>query len=154
MISRKLQTFFGLSLPERRLALAAIALTACVRLGLWLVPFRRIQYWCEHRGQAKKSGCDIGVREIVWAVRLGSRYVPRATCLTQALTAQILLARHGHAGEVHIGVALDGERGFRAHAWVEHGGEVLIGGAEKLDGYAPMLVLEGGARPGAGGSRS
>jgi hypothetical protein len=79
----------------------------------------------------------------VWAVRLASRYVPRATCLVQALATQSLLGRNGHAGEVHIGVALDPKLGFRAHAWVESRGEVLIGGSEELDGYSPLLVLDG-----------
>ena len=86
-------------------------------------------------------------------MRLASRYVPRATCLVQALATQILLGRHGHAGQVHIGVALDEKLGFRAHAWVESQGEVLIGGSEELDGYAPMLVLDGSTRQGASGLR-
>ena len=53
--------------------------------------------------------------------------MPRATCLVQALSTQILLGRHGHAGKVHIGVALDPELGFRAHAWVESQGKILVG---------------------------
>jgi hypothetical protein len=54
---------------------------------------------------------------------------------------------------VHIGVALNGESGFRAHAWVENQGEVLIGGSKELDGYAPMLVLEGSVCQSAGSLR-
>jgi hypothetical protein len=74
---------------------------------------------------------------------VASRYVPCATCLVQAFTAQILLGRNGHAGEVHIGVALDDKQGFRAHAWVESEGKVLVGGAAGgLDDYARMLVLD------------
>jgi hypothetical protein len=155
MIARKLQTYCGLSRPERRRVMKSLVLVALVRLGLWLMPFRTIQRVCAYLGRPSRSrrGSAAGTREIVWAVRLASRYVPRATCLVQALAAQILLGRHGQAGQVHIGVALDAERGFRAHAWVESEGEVLIGGSEELDGYAPLLVLDGSTRQGAGSLR-
>jgi len=32
---------------------------------------------------------------LIWTVRAAARFVPRATCLTQVLAAQILLARRG-----------------------------------------------------------
>ena len=35
---------------------------------------------------------------IAGAARVGSRYVPRATCLVQALAVQRLLEREGHPG--------------------------------------------------------
>jgi len=153
MIIGKLRTYCRLSRRERRLAMKSMLLVALVRLGLWLIPFRTIQRVCAYFGRPGGSGSAAGTREIVWAVRLASRYVPRSTCLVQALAAQILLGRHGHAGQVHIGVALDEKLGFRAHAWVESEGEVLIGGSEELDGYAPMLVLDGSTRQSAGSLR-
>ena len=133
----------------------SIVLVAWVRLGLWLLPFREIQRVCEYLGRTRQSrrGSAAGTREIVWAVRLASRYVPRATCLVQALATQILLARHGHAGQVHIGVALGAKQGFRAHAWVESQGKVLVGGSDELDDYAPLLVLDGSTRQSAGSLR-
>jgi hypothetical protein len=144
MTIRKLHTCFRLSRLERRLAIKSIALAGFVRLGLWLLPFRVMQRVCRSFGRAGRGHRgEAGTREIVWAVRLASRYVPRATCLVQALTTQILLDRHGHAGKVHIGVALDAKLGFRAHAWVESQGKVLLGGSEELDHYASILVLNG-----------
>ena len=153
VIIRKLRSCIRLSRRERGLALKGIALVALVRLGLWLMPFRTMQRVCAYFGRPDRGGRAAGTREIVWAVRLASRYVPRATCLVLAFATQILLGRHGHAAEVHIGVALDEQRGFRAHAWVESRGEVLIGGSEELDGYSPMLVLEGSTGPSAGSLR-
>ena len=154
MIIRKLRVYCRLSRQERRLAMKSIVLVALVRLGLWVMPFQTLQRASEYLGRTRRRrGNAAGTREIVWSVRLASRYVPRATCLVQALAAQILLGRNGHAGQVHIGVAVDPERGFRAHAWVENEGEILIGGSEELDGYAPMLVLDGSTRQGAGGLR-
>jgi len=142
MIARKFHTFFGLSRLERRLALKTIALVACVRLGLWLLPFRAIQRLSGKLGRIKRDRCgQATTSEIVSAIRLASRYVPRATCLVQAFAAQILLGWHGHAGKVHIGVARDGKLGFRAHAWVESQGRVIIGESDELASYSPMLVL-------------
>lgn len=144
MFTRKLRTFLGLSRQERRLAIATMALVAAVRMGVWLLPFRTLQRICGDWAKPAKprQGPSAGTREIARAVRLASRYVPRATCLVQALATQILLGRHGHTGEVHIGVALDPKLGFRAHAWVKSQGEVLVGGSEELDSYASMLVLD------------
>jgi hypothetical protein len=143
MIGRKLHTFVSLTPLERRLSLRTIALVAAVRMGLWVLPFRTIQRVSEKLGRVRPDrGGAIGPPEIGRAVRLASRYVPRASCLVQALSTQILLGRHGHVGKVHIGVALDPELGFRAHAWVESQGKILVGGSEELGAYSPMLVLD------------
>ena len=143
MVVRKLRTFYGLSRLERRLTLSTIALTASVRLGLWLVPFRTMRSICEKFAQGGKRPAGTAPEaDIVRAVRLSSRYVPRASCLVQALTTQILMGRNGHPVQVHIGVALNRESGFRAHAWVESQGRVLVGQVEELASYAPMLVLD------------
>ena len=124
--------------------MTSMALVASVRLGLWLLPFQAMQRVCAYFAKAgkRRHGDQAGIQEIARAVRLASRYVPRATCLVQALATQVLLGRHGHAGQVHIGVALDAKLGFRAHAWVKSQGRVLVGGSEELDSYAPMLVLD------------
>jgi hypothetical protein len=144
MIARKLSTWFHLSRRERRLAINTIALMAFVRLGLWLAPFQKMQLVCGKLGHAGRGSrtSPLEKDEIVWTVRLASRYVPRATCLVQALATQVLLERNGHAGEVHIGVSLDAKLGFSAHAWVESQGKVLIGGAHELDRFRPMLVVD------------
>ena len=80
---------------------------------------------------------------VVWAVVVASRYVPMSTCLTQALAAQVLLARRGYSAHLHIGVAKEGaEAKLKAHAWVESDGKVLIGGSEP-GRYTHLLALEG-----------
>lgn len=155
MIARKFRTYCRLSGPERRLAIESIVLVAWVRVGLWLMPLRTVERVCAYFGRRSRSGREraAGTREIAAAARLAGRYVPGATCLVVALAAQILLGRHGHAGQVHIGVALDEKRELRAHAWVESQGEVLIGGAEERAGYTPMLVLDGSSGRNGGGVR-
>ena len=70
----------------------------------------------------------------MWAVQVASCYVPRATCLTQALAAQALLGFGGIPAAVRIGVAKETED-FEAHAWLESGGKILMGGAEAAQRY-------------------
>jgi hypothetical protein len=146
IITRKIRTCLRLSWRERRQATGTIILVALVRLGLSLLPFRTMQRVCEYCGRTRRRTDPAGTPEIVRAIRLASRYVPRATCLTQALATQILLGRNGHSGQLHIGVAVDAKQGFRAHAWVESQGKILVGGSEELDQYAPMLMLDNKAR--------
>jgi hypothetical protein len=72
------------------------------------------------------------------AVRLASRLVPRATCLTQALALNHLLARHGHASTVQIGVRKHDGR-FAAHAWVECSGGTLLSSAIDVTAYSRFM---------------
>lgn len=84
------------------------------------------------------------VEDITWAVRRVSRSVPGATCLTQALAAQLLLSRRGHASRLRIGVTRPADERLRAHAWLERDGVILIGGA----GVAAYTPLSTAARAG------
>jgi hypothetical protein len=153
-LNRKWQTMRGLLPSERRLAFRALGTVAVIRLALWVLPFRRIRQTLEARSP-RENGPDTlqpTAAQIAWAVKLASRYVPRATCLTQALAAEILLQRAGIESAVHIGVSLDDGTGesrksFGAHAWVEQQGSVLLGGAEVSARYTRILTLKNVIRP-------
>jgi len=84
----------------------------------------------------------ISADRVTWAVEVASCYVPKVrTCLTEALTAQLLLTRRGYPALLHIGVTR-GERGmFQAHAWVESEGKILTGGPGH-ERFAPLAVFE------------
>jgi hypothetical protein len=71
-------------------------------------------------------------------VRL-ARLVPRASCLTQALALQYLLARSGHASDLHVGVRTDPAGRFEAHAWLTCNEQVVIGAAgNRLTDYTHL----------------
>jgi hypothetical protein len=91
----------------------------------------------------KKQEAPYSVEQFVWAVRAVSRSVPGATCLTQALAAQVLLTRAGHPSRVEIGVAKSEKNQFQAHAWLVLGDQVLIGGAG-VERYTPLVAWEEG----------
>lgn len=89
---------------------------------------------------------DSSTYDVVWAVESVSRLMPWAsTCLTQALTAQVLLLRRGRPALVHIGTLKSEDGNFEAHAWVESQGEVLLGGGN-LEQFTPLVILDGGSR--------
>jgi hypothetical protein len=75
------------------------------------------------------------LRRIAWGVSKASRYVPRATCLTQALAGQYMLARRGIASRIRFGVDATGAE-FRAHAWLISGDRIVLGGsAQSMRGF-------------------
>ena len=137
---RLLRTFLSLSSTKRRLLLAAGVVVAGVRMLLWLLSFGRLLWFVERT--ALRSARAVPTRfpeteNIVWAVTTATRYVPRATCLTQALAAQWLLARFGYPTLLRIGVAKGEEKVLKAHAWLESEGRVVVGG-EGLEEYAVL----------------
>ena len=161
MRSSPVHKFLNLSAVDRRLLVTAVLLLGAIRLGLWLLPFqtmmRLLTKMTRHATNASVLGASVAIDAIdatdarrgmhpdrvVWAVVVASRYVPMSTCLTQALTTQVLLARRGFPAHLHIGVAKKGaEARFGARAWVESQGKVLIGGSEP-GRYTHLLALEG-----------
>jgi len=72
-------------------------------------------------------------------VELTSRYhVPRPTCLEKALVLYSLLRSRGIAAELTIGTAKK-SGAFKAHAWVELHGQVIMGSS--AEPYAPLLTV-------------
>ena len=142
----RLRKFRGLPRGEQRLVLAAAALLAAARLGLWLLPFRTLHRVARAPGSrplgAAPGQVAVPVERIVWAVGAASRVVPRSTCLVRALAARRLLGRHGHRSELRLGVARSRDGAFEAHAWLEQNDHVLIGGPVDQR-FARLPSLEG-----------
>ena len=140
MALRKWRNFFALSPEERSLFLRAYALTWAVRLQLWLLPFeytRRIATACAKRAHQQSLSDDVG--GICGAVVRAARYVPAATCLTQALAAWILLSRRGIPSSIRFGVVPNGRGQIAAHAWVE--------AAPARPGEPPRVLIGGETSP-------
>ena len=134
------------SAAEWRLAWRALRAVVIVRLALQWMPYasirarsarrREARKRTEFRGDARHRDLARDPAALAWAVRAAARYVPRATCLTQALTLEALLADVGLTADVRIGVARASDGSFEAHAWVVGDHEVLIGGRRDLARFA------------------
>lgn len=128
--------------PEERLALGhALVLVVEARLALWRRPFREAM--AERPEKVSPILARVRPRRLAWAVEAVSRRIPQASCLTRALALRRLLARAGHASKLVVGVAGGAGREFESHAWLDCGGETLIGAAEGR--YVAILTLPGAA---------
>jgi hypothetical protein len=81
------------------------------------------------------------VQQIAWAICAGSRYVPAATCLTQALAGLRMLRQAGYDATLQIGVARAGIESIDAHAWVECEGQAVIGADDQLNSYTRLAPV-------------
>lgn len=78
-------------------------------------------------------------RQLARRIERLARFVPRASCLTQALALQYLLARAGHRSELQVGVRRDEDGRFLAHAWVSCNDRVVLGAATtRLSDFTPL----------------
>jgi hypothetical protein len=141
-----LRKFLALPAADRWLLVKAALLLEAIKLGMVLLPFRTLRRLAGRAAGAPARRPRRGyasAERVTWAVEAASRHTPGVkSCLNQALAAQVLLARRGHPALVRIGVAR-GEGGrFQAHAWVESGGEVVVGGSGH-ERFTPLTVLEG-----------
>jgi hypothetical protein len=72
------------------------------------------------------------------AVTVAARNVPwNAVCLPQAMAAKAMLARRGQGSALHLGASRDDGGGLTAHAWLEVGGEIVVGETGVAD-MAPL----------------
>ena len=120
----------------------AFSLVLAVRVGLWLLPVRTIgRLLSRLTGNQRGLGDPLVPDRVARAVQRVSRVVPGATCLTQALAAQVLLERRGLPTRLRIGIR-DRSQAMQAHAWLESGGMTVIGGAPSGE-WTPLLTIEG-----------
>lgn len=122
---------------EWRILLRAGLVVGVARAALWVLAADTAR-----RVVARAAiGTSGSVAQLTWAVRAVSRYLPGATCLTQALAAQAILSESGFPSQVEIGVAKDGFHRLQAHAWVVCEGQVVLG-EQELAHYNPLVVWE------------
>jgi len=128
---------------ERSLLVRAAFVLAVIRLALAILPFSTLSR-CLGATRTQWGGRRPrhAAPRVAWAVEVNSRWIPRTTgCLPRALAAWTLLQYEGHEAQVRIGFVRPAEGGFKAHAWVEHAGKVVIGDCPTLGGFATFPPL-------------
>jgi hypothetical protein len=136
--ARHFDRLISLSPLEQRLFLKTLLLIAAVRLALWVVPYRILRRNLPRMSQPSTETVTPETAALLAQtarhVTICARFVPEATCLTQAITAQILLSHQRLTSTIRIGVARGGEmESLRAHAWLECHGLVVVGGESMTD---------------------
>ena len=140
----RLRRFLHLPITEKFLFLQAFLILSLVRFGLWLLPPSAVRRIASKRMQKNQRARSVSAQ--VWAVRAASRYVPAATCLTQALALHWMLARSGYASQLHLGGRKGPKGKFEAHAWVEYENRIVIGGAVANE-YVPLAAWDSQPAP-------
>jgi hypothetical protein len=127
----RLSKFLRLSSVEKTVLVRVWILLGIIRLALSLLSFTTLRKVLKVISpMIARSGGALSEDLLVWAVGIVSRYVPKATCLTQALTVQLFLKQSGRQACLHIGVTGSDNGRLKAHAWVESQGRVIIGGSD------------------------
>lgn len=132
MFLKRLRSFARLPRGERWLALRAMGWLAVARVGLHVLPFRRLHGFIAPPSLPCVPPRVEWPRAVRRALSRASRTLPGSSCLAQSLVAERLLVQGGHPAQLSIGVSRDaGPSGARvdldAHAWVESGGLLVTG---------------------------
>lgn len=135
-----IRAFLRLTRHDQALVFRATFLVSLVRISLCLLPYRRVRRTLANPSVA--SGARVHYSRIAWGVSAVSRYIPGASCLTQALAAEYLLRSYGYDPELHIGVAKNESRHLEAHAWIDVEGRTILGSAG-ADRYTPLRARGG-----------
>jgi hypothetical protein len=139
---RVLLKFLKLPLTEKVLYAEALPVVFFTGIVLRVVPFRFLRKLLVKRlsTDAMPGSADLAeIQKIVRSVDFFSRFHPFATCLTRSLSALLLIKFNGEHAILKIGVAKDEDTTFKAHAWLESNGRIVIG---KIPSASQYTVLD------------
>jgi len=113
-----------------RLRLQALGWAWLLRIALWVLPFRWTLALVRRaaRRRSRRRPVPTSATSVRATVQSMDRFVPRFTCLVQALTAGVLICRSGGEAEIVLGVPEARGGAFEAHAWLKYDGDVVVGG--------------------------
>lgn len=130
---RIISSFIKLPTMDKLVAIESLFWVILIRFMVWVFPFKFVQKRVQKIANHPSSGSvpSVSMPRLKAMIVIVSRYVPRATCLVQALAGHILFSRHGYTTSIKIGV-LNENGEFEAHAWLEHDDLVVLGESEKV----------------------
>ena len=136
-----LRSVLALSTRERLLVAEAAVLLVGVGAAVRVVAYTRVRALLGSM-PAPLLGGETTPEEVGWAVGAGGGAVPGdSSCLVRALVAEALLRRRGHGAALRFGVD-DAGADVEAHAWLESGGEIIVGG-ENREAYTRLEAPSG-----------
>jgi hypothetical protein len=140
--------YLQLPVEQKVLLLKSVVAVCAARIGLKSIRFQTllkilgiIQHYSKQRGSSDSAA--LKVESIAWSIAAASRFIPHASCLTQALAAHAMLLREGIPSGLNFGVAKTEAGAFEAHAWLESQGRIVTGNSHDLERYALLLPGQG-----------
>ncbi len=121
----------------------ATVMLILARLAVRIVPAARLFAWTSRPPRRIKRFAADEIGWVSWSIdTIGGKPWMKALCLPRALAAQAMLRRRGIASLLCLGVASNGGA-LAAHAWIEIGPDMIVGGAEATR-FTRMAAFGGG----------
>ncbi|CAG4991938.1 hypothetical protein DYBT9275_00859 [Dyadobacter sp. CECT 9275] len=143
-LSRYWNRWVALSVFGKLTFLKAVAVLLVVKTGLTFLPFgtfRKIFAWFS-RPSGISGYSDAQIDEVVWSVKTAANLLPvTLLCLPRALAAKYLLKNEASL-TLQIGVEINSQKAFEAHAWVEKNGLIIIGDWPESVSYHRLWAWE------------
>jgi Transglutaminase-like superfamily len=134
---KRLIKFFQLPIAEKIVFFQSLYYLVLFRIRLLTTSPQKLFAIVSKRsvGAPISKGASPAPQRIAGIVNSAGRITPCSTCLSKALAGYTLLAKHGHKARLHIGVSKDDDRNLKAHAWLSHNGEVILGSVPDLERF-------------------
>ena len=138
--------FLKLPLAEKVLYAEALPVVVLTGFIVRTVPFRFLR-----KSLIKRLSVDTTpgptdaaeIQKIVRSVDFFSRFHPFASCLTRSLSALLLIKFNGEHAILKIDVAKDEDATFKAHAWLESNGRIVMGQVPSTSRYTVLDSFSG-----------
>ena len=125
-----LRSVLALSTRERLLVAEAAVLLVGVGAAVRVVAYTRVRSALESV-PAPFLGGEATPEDVGWAVNAAAGAMPGdPSCLVRALVAEAMLERRSRETALRFGVD-DAGADVEAHAWLESGGEIIVGGENR-----------------------
>lgn len=129
---------FAIPFVEKRLVLEALVRIVWVRIEMSISAPSLILSRCTRRADtadARHSPLQIGL-----SVERAAKLIPGTTCLPKALAVAAMLRSHGYESHLRLGLKEQAGR-VAAHAWVEVGGEVILGASCNMSDFKKLPAI-------------
>jgi hypothetical protein len=140
---KALHKFLALQWKQRLLLLEAWLYLGAVRAALLIISFKHISRYLGQQLPAESAALPnapttAAGRQVGWAVAIMARHTPwESACLAQSIAGKFMLKRRGVSSRLSLGMKKDAAGQLTAHAWLQEGNEVLLGGV----GHDTFVVL-------------
>ena len=112
-----------------------------IRAGLSMISFNTILSKTSRHLSSDATPAPRGLEKVVWSVECIAARLPIVrNCLTKALVAKWLLDRRGYCTQLRIGVKKAEQGQLEAHAWIERGPAIIIGGPRSVTQSYQLLA--------------
>jgi len=141
---RRLKLFFSLPNRDKLNLVVASGLLLLISAGLVVCSFKQVRTGVFRIGRLGRYILPgkAPVERIAYSVDVADARLPgNRTCLVRSLSTEVLLRAYNQRYEHRIGVEKTDSGGIKAHSWIEHDGDVLIGYVDNLEQYERLPPL-------------